>query len=61
MADITAVRANSPSAQAYQVLHFAYTIAPLVAGADKFMHWLVNWDQYVAPAIALARLSVDQS
>ena len=23
-----------------------------MAGADKFFHWLVNWDQYLAPAIA---------
>jgi hypothetical protein len=52
MSDVAAVRTQSPSAQAYQVLHLAYTIAPLIAGADKFFHWLVNWDQYLAPAIA---------
>jgi hypothetical protein len=52
MADVTAVRAHSPSGQAYQILHLAYTIAPLAAGADKFVHWLVNWDQYLAPTIA---------
>jgi hypothetical protein len=52
MADMTAVRTHSPSAQAYQILHLAYTVAPLVAGIDKFFHWLVNWDQYLAPAIA---------
>src|SRR5947209_12188854 len=46
------VRVMTPSAQAYQILHLAYTVAPLVAGADKFTHWLVNWDQYLAPAIA---------
>src|SRR5436190_23595436 len=49
---VAAIRTQSPSAQAYQVLHLAYTVAPLVAGADKFFHWLVNWDQYLAPAIA---------
>ena len=27
-------------------------MAPLVAGADKFLQLLVNWDQYLAPAIA---------
>ena len=27
-------------------------MAPLLAGADKFFHLLVNWDQYLAPAIA---------
>jgi hypothetical protein len=24
----------------------------MVAGADKFTHFLVNWDQYLAPQIA---------
>jgi hypothetical protein len=49
--EATRVRAESPSYQAYQLLHLAFTIAPLAAGADKFLHWLVNWDQYVAPAV----------
>ena len=52
MAETVAVRSLSPSAQAYQILHLAYTIAPLVAGIDKFFNWLVNWDQYLAPAVA---------
>jgi len=46
-----AVRAQSPSYQAYQILHLAFVIAPLVAGADKFFHVLVNWDQYLSPLI----------
>jgi len=25
---------------------------PIVAGADKFMHLLTDWDKYLAPAIA---------
>jgi hypothetical protein len=52
MAEAAVVRTNTPSAQAYQVLHVAYTIAPIIAGADKFFHWLVNWDLYLAPAVA---------
>jgi uncharacterized membrane protein YphA (DoxX/SURF4 family) len=52
MAENIAVRTQSPSAQAYQVLHLAYTIAPVIAGLDKFFHVLVNWDQYLAPAVA---------
>jgi hypothetical protein len=40
--------------QAYQILHWAFVIAPTVAGLDKFFHVLTNWDQYVAPAIARA-------
>jgi uncharacterized membrane protein HdeD (DUF308 family) len=30
----------------------AFVIAPLLAGLDKFLHLLVNWDMYLAPAIA---------
>lgn len=52
MADATSVRVSSPSYQAYQILHVAFTIAPIVAGADKFLHLLTNWDKYLAPAIA---------
>jgi hypothetical protein len=48
----SAVRTASPSYQAYQILHLAFTIAPIVAGVDKFFHVLVNWDQYLAPIVA---------
>ncbi len=43
--------AAPPARQAYQILHFAFVVAPIVAGIDKFFHLLVNWDQYVAPWI----------
>ncbi len=33
--------------QAFQILRFAFTVAPIIAGADKFFHLLVNWDQYL--------------
>jgi len=42
---------NHPAFQAYQLLHLGFTIAPIVAGLDKFFHWLVNWDQYLAPLV----------
>jgi hypothetical protein len=45
------VRTQSPAYQAYQILHIAFTIAPAIAGADKFFHFLVNWDQYVSPLV----------
>ena len=45
------LRAN-PAYQAYQILHVAFVVAPLLAGLDKFFHFLVNWDMYVAPSIA---------
>jgi hypothetical protein len=39
------------SYQAYQILRIGFTVAPIVAGLDKFFHFLVNWDQYL-PSIA---------
>jgi len=44
--------ASDPAYQAYQALHVAFVVAPIVAGLDKFFHLLVNWDQYLAPVIA---------
>ena len=43
--------ARGASYQAYQILHFAFTVAPIVAGLDKFLHILTNWDQYLAPVV----------
>jgi hypothetical protein len=43
--DITA--SGNPSYQAYQILRVGFTVAPIVAGFDKFFHLLVNWDQYL--------------
>jgi len=42
---------SRPSYQAYQILRLGFTVAPIVAGLDKFFHFLVNWDQYVPPVI----------
>ncbi len=42
---------RSPSYQAYQILRLGFTVAPIVAGLDKFFHFLVNWDQYVPPIV----------
>jgi hypothetical protein len=50
--EATRVRAYSPSYQAYQILHLAFTVAPIAAGADKFFHFLVDWDQYLSPMVA---------
>ena len=46
------VRTHSPSYQAYQLLHITFVIAPVLAGLDKFVHMLAQWEQYLAPAIA---------
>lgn len=40
----------SPSRQAFQILRLGFTVAPIVAGLDKFFYLLVNWDQYL-PAV----------
>jgi hypothetical protein len=37
--------------QAYQILHFGFTVLPIVAGIDKFLHWLVDWNQYLSPFV----------
>jgi hypothetical protein len=42
---------TDPAYQAYQILHLAFVVAPIIAGADKFFHLLVNWDNYLAPAV----------
>jgi hypothetical protein len=51
MAEQVVTRVSSPSYQAYQLLHIAFTVAPIVAGVDKFTHFLVNWDKYLSPAL----------
>lgn len=50
-AETTTVRVSSPSYQAYEILHIAYTVAPIVAGLDKFFHFLVNWEMYLSPLV----------
>jgi len=51
MAARVATRVSTPAYQAYQILTVAFTVAPIVAGLDKFTHFLVNWDQYLSPII----------
>ncbi len=43
---------KQPAYQAYQILHIAFVVAPVLAGADKFFGLLVDWDKYVAPRVA---------
>jgi hypothetical protein len=37
------------SHQAYQILHLGFTVAPILAGLDKFFNVLTDWTQYLAP------------
>jgi uncharacterized membrane protein len=45
---------SSPAYQAYWILHVGFTVAPILAGLDKFTHLLVNWDQYLPGVVANA-------
>ena len=47
-----AASTSSPAYQAYWILHVGFTVAPILAGLDKFFHLLVNWDQYVPGLVA---------
>jgi hypothetical protein len=43
---------KTPSRQAYEVLHWAFVAAPVLAGVDKFFDKLTAWDRYLAPQFA---------
>jgi hypothetical protein len=45
------VHTQSPPYQAYQILHQPEERRRRPAGADKFFHFLVNWDQYLSPLV----------
>jgi hypothetical protein len=49
--DRTTSRAAQPAYQAYVILHVGFAALPVIAGLDKFFHFLVNWDQYRAPIV----------
>ena len=42
---------RSPAYQAFLLLRTVFAVAPVLFGADKFVHWLVDWDRYLAPEI----------
>ena len=46
-----AVIAAGPSWQAFQLLHWAFVVLPLTAGADKFFDVLAPWRDYLSPTI----------
>jgi len=48
--DTTALREESTTEvgyQAYQILRLGFTVAPILAGLDKFFHLLTDWDKYL--------------
>lgn len=42
---------NSSAYQAYRILQLGFVVAPIAAGLDKFFHFLVDWDKYLAPQV----------
>ncbi len=42
----------NPTDQAFTVLRVGFTVAPIIAGLDKFFNLLANWEQYLAPVVA---------
>ena len=60
--DITAQRSHAvekpradihdPTYQAFQILHWAFVVAPFIAGIDKFFNLLTRWQDYLSPAFA---------
>ena len=55
-------RGADPARQAFLILRSAFTVAPIVFGADKFFHLLVNWDRYLSPTVAdLSPFTVHQT
>jgi len=52
--DARAERTASPERQAFQLLHWGFVAAPVLAGLDKFAGLLTHWDAYLAPGVARA-------
>src|SRR5436853_807933 len=42
---------KSPAFQAYQILHWGFVAAPILAGADKFFNAMANWSMYLWPPL----------
>src|SRR4051812_40058156 len=42
---------KNPAYQAYQLLHWGFVAAPLIAGVDKFFQRLADWTQYLWPPL----------
>ncbi|HJT44973.1 MAG TPA: hypothetical protein VJ721_01760 [Chthoniobacterales bacterium] len=40
---------SSGARQAFMILRFGFTVAPILAGLDKFFDLLVDWDKYLSP------------
>ncbi len=43
------IESSSNVQQAFQILRLGFTVAPILAGLDKFFDLLVDWDKYISP------------
>jgi uncharacterized membrane protein YphA (DoxX/SURF4 family) len=44
-----AAREGAGARQAFLLLRTVFTVAPIAFGIDKFLGWLTDWEQYLAP------------
>ncbi|MDM7915866.1 MAG: hypothetical protein QUU85_11490 [Candidatus Eisenbacteria bacterium] len=43
------VHAGNPAREAFWILRIGFIAAPILAGLDKFLDLMVDWDKYLAP------------
>jgi hypothetical protein len=48
---------SNGSVEAFRILRVGFTVAPIVAGLDKFLHLLTDWDKYL-PAVVSNTLGI---
>jgi hypothetical protein len=51
LAHPSAVFTARPAYQAFVILNIGFAVLPILAGLDKYLHLLVNWDVYVSPLV----------
>jgi hypothetical protein len=44
--------ADAGAYHGYQILHIGFVLLPFLAGIDKFMEYLADWDKYLAPVVS---------
>jgi hypothetical protein len=44
--------AEAGARQAFRILRVGFTVAPIIAGLDKFFHLLTDWDKYLPSAVS---------
>lgn len=49
--DHARVETATPAYQAFWILRLGFTVAPIIAGVDKFLHVLTDWDKYLPSSV----------